>query len=512
METYGTTLDYGYSAGRISDITDLLNPGASQHFDYDLWGRLTSYWQSVNGSRYYYEGPKLQFSYDLYNNIMGVGSFTFTVDAATNRLLSRTSWSGTQTFTYDAAGNMTSMGTFDAENRLTLTSQGASYMYDGNGRRFRTNDGNVVYYVYSFAGQLLTENRITESTSNNYIYFNGQLTAIHQQNDNFRLLFKDHLGSTRKVLTVPIWYGNWQYAWSCTESYDYEPFGGSSSSGSPTRQMFQGKERNGDLDYYGARYYDSRQFTAGSSMRWISADSVTSRIYDPPSLNKYTYVRNDPVNKIDPDGRFAIDIVWVLYGDLIDAEPAPFDPLLRDDLASDGGGSSDVGGGEEPGQNDYCSSNETNNRSLSFFASHKADADKIAQASNIPYEVILAVAAEETLWGAEGIFKDTNNWFGLHVNGENDTNHYANQTGTHKATKDGWVAEFAAETGFYDSGMGFTSTRAGQMIKGMTLNTDALEIAGTLHKYGYGEGNQHYVTDFISVLKRVIGTSKCPGR
>jgi hypothetical protein len=79
-------------------------------------------------------------------------------------------------------------------------------------------------------------------------------------------------------------------------------------------------------------------------MRWISADSLTSRIYDPPSLNKYTYVRNDPVNKIDPDGKFAIDIVWALYGDLIDAEPTPFDPLLREDPASDGGGSSDVGG------------------------------------------------------------------------------------------------------------------------------------------------------------------------
>jgi hypothetical protein len=38
-------------------------------------------------------------------------------------------------------------------------------------------------------------------------------------------------------------------------------------------------------------------------MRWISADSVTPRVYDPPSLNKYTFVRNDPVNLVDPDGR-----------------------------------------------------------------------------------------------------------------------------------------------------------------------------------------------------------------
>jgi RHS repeat-associated protein len=93
--------------------------------------------------------------------------------------------------------------------------------------------------------------------------------------------------------------------------------------------MFQAKERNGDLDYYGARYYDSRQFTAGSSMRWISADSLTSRIYDPPSLNKYTFVRNDPVNYVDPDGRdytIAITVVGQAWRDPSGAlAPGQFD-------------------------------------------------------------------------------------------------------------------------------------------------------------------------------------------
>lgn len=84
---------------------------------------------------------------------------------------------------------MTSKGSFDAENRLT-NSNGTSFLYDGNGRRFRKNHGTVVNYVYSYTGQLLMEDRVTESTSNNYIYFNGQTVAIHQQDDHFRLLFK----------------------------------------------------------------------------------------------------------------------------------------------------------------------------------------------------------------------------------------------------------------------------------------------------------------------------------
>ena len=48
-------------------------------------------------------------------------------------------------------------------------------------------------------------------------------------------------------------------------------------------------------------------------LRWISADSVLAQPYDPPSLNKYAYVRNDPVNWIDPDGKMAapLEIKWL---------------------------------------------------------------------------------------------------------------------------------------------------------------------------------------------------------
>jgi RHS repeat-associated protein len=296
----------------------VLNSSQSQHYEYDLWHRMTGYWQSSDRDD---DSSKIPFGYDLYNNVTSVGTDAFTVNAATNRLTSRTYYGGTEYFTYDATGNMTTMGTFDCENRLILTSQGASYLYDGNGRRFRTNDGNVVNYVYSYTGQLLTEDRITESASKNYIYFNGQVAAIHQQDDSVLFLFKDHLGSTRWVVTVSLATYNWPYYWSTISGrYSYEPFGHSGDY-SPTRMMFQGKERSGDLDYYGARYYDSRS-EGISSMRWISADSITPHLYDPPSLNKYTYVRNDPINLVDPDGRAyePVTVMGETYWQWIDPE------------------------------------------------------------------------------------------------------------------------------------------------------------------------------------------------
>jgi hypothetical protein len=65
------------------------------------------------------------------------------------------------------------------------------------------------------------------------------------------------------------------------------------------------------MKYFGARYYHA------TSARWISADSLTARVYDPQSLNKYGYVRNDPVNLVDPDGQLAAVVAlwksWWFY-------------------------------------------------------------------------------------------------------------------------------------------------------------------------------------------------------
>ena len=92
--------------------------------------------------------------------------------------------------------------------------------------------------------------------------------------------------------------------------------------------MYEGKERSARLDYFGARYYDGSSL-GSSSMRWISPDSLTTRIYDQLSLDKYTYVRNDPVNLVDPDGRAPeAPIDWM--PDLVDYVEIPLPPHMDD--------------------------------------------------------------------------------------------------------------------------------------------------------------------------------------
>ncbi len=82
---------------------------------------------------------------------------------------------------------------------------------------------------------------------------------------------------------------------------DYDPWGmvlegRSGVSGNPdTRYKFTEKERDVEtgLDYFGARYYDSR------IGRWMTVDPLADKY---PSLSTYCYVANNPARLVDPDG------------------------------------------------------------------------------------------------------------------------------------------------------------------------------------------------------------------
>ncbi len=68
-----------------------------------------------------------------------------------------------------------------------------------------------------------------------------------------------------------------------------------------------GKERDAEsgLDYFGARYYGS---TMGRFMSPDSPEGYYSDTYNPQSWNLYSYVRNNPLTGVDPDGHDCIHI------------------------------------------------------------------------------------------------------------------------------------------------------------------------------------------------------------
>jgi RHS repeat-associated protein len=65
-----------------------------------------------------------------------------------------------------------------------------------------------------------------------------------------------------------------------------------------TNYKFTGYERDSEtgLDYAFARYYNAR------IGRFMSTDPQAGDIGDPQTLNRYAYVRNNPVNSTDPSG------------------------------------------------------------------------------------------------------------------------------------------------------------------------------------------------------------------
>ena len=121
------------------------------------------------------------------------------------------------------------------------------------------------------------------------------VSATAQGTEEIRYYHTDAIGSVRLVTDA-----NGQVV----ERYDYLPFGEpwtATPAGTDTRR-FGGKQLDGEtgLDYFGARYYDSR---AG---RFTSADpllDLEQAIAEPQLWNRYAYVTNNPHRFRDPDGR-----------------------------------------------------------------------------------------------------------------------------------------------------------------------------------------------------------------
>jgi len=91
------------------------------------------------------------------------------------------------------------------------------------------------------------------------------------------------------------------------DTMDFLPFGEQLSSTSTTNHKFTGLERDAEsnLDH---TLFRKLSFSHG---RWLSPDPLAGEIGNPQSLNGYSYVLNDPLNYVDPEGLEAAQVCEV---------------------------------------------------------------------------------------------------------------------------------------------------------------------------------------------------------
>jgi RHS repeat-associated protein len=91
-----------------------------------------------------------------------------------------------------------------------------------------------------------------------------------------------------------------------TDTFDYDSFGNliNRTGNTPNARLYHGQEYDPDLGIY---YLRSRYLNA-SAGRFFTMDTDEGDTEDPLSLHKYVYAQNNPVNKFDPSGHFAVDV------------------------------------------------------------------------------------------------------------------------------------------------------------------------------------------------------------
>jgi len=209
---------------------------------------------------------------------------------------------GAKSYTFNAASQLKSMtGPSGSQGTYRFDAMGNRVKRTWNYQSGSTWSGSLIA-IYGPGGELLTEYKnetnsvYGETTTTYHIQMSGQTVARRVIGTNIyggpasrtEWLHRNHLN---QVVAVDSVNDSNQSVFGRIAGYS-QPY---NSGGS---DQFQGHKDDPETSLH---YNLARSYSPGMA-RWISADPVTSRPYNPKSLNKYAYVRTDPVNSVDRNG------------------------------------------------------------------------------------------------------------------------------------------------------------------------------------------------------------------
>jgi len=238
----------------IHAVKSVVVNGAKYSYQYDANGNMT-------------QGPDLTDPKQV-----GKRAFTYNADNMPIRIVhTRGSTSKTLDLYYDTDGS-----------RVKKVVQGAgTTFYVGD--HFEVAGGVEIKYV--FAGSL----RIAKVISNTAQFYH-----------------KDHLGSTTVMTDDP--------NGLAMETAGYLPFGlmRNHSGSDVTYYRFTDQEYDAQVGLY---HFNARLYDPAIGI-FITPDSIIPKPYDPQTLNRYSYCRNNPLFYVDPSGHFpwAAVIAGAVFG------------------------------------------------------------------------------------------------------------------------------------------------------------------------------------------------------
>ncbi|EAO9488552.1 RHS repeat-associated core domain-containing protein, partial [Salmonella enterica] len=326
----GMKVTYSYDAGeRLQEVRSPMtgvirydyridNKGDSYHVEYpngrttdkvyDSFGQATKMTQSLNGAPIWKESNQYAFG-NIINIQRNDTSYQFDYDK-TDRLTRESQSDQTNLYSYDQRGNRSA---FEGETKSATGS--VAYTFDERNRlRGITNEQTADSETYTYYGDGLRATKAGNDSETKYVYVNGKVIEELDGSGNVKarniwgneLLFRKDFEANKSgyygynshgdVVVISDENGHE------INTYDYDVWGNivSETEGMKNPFKYSGEiydEKTG-LYYLRARYYDP------SLGRFISEDTYKGQVDNPLSLNRYTYVENNPLRYKDPTGHW----------------------------------------------------------------------------------------------------------------------------------------------------------------------------------------------------------------
>jgi RHS repeat-associated protein len=332
---------YDQNGNEIQDLNfvfDLLGNLAGRHdmsagndisesFEYDSLNRLRTV--SLTAPAHGVGTPEitLNVQYDVAGNITyksDIGSYTYGENAGPHAVTT----AGSTSYSYDINGNQETGGgrsisytVFDKAEQIVNGAAEIRFAYGIGHVRYQRMDleGDTVQKTTTYLG---TVERIESEGS---VYYKRQLAGVAiatyfpaSQVQQINYLLKDHIGSINTVLdeTGSIVarmhfdaFGqrkdiDWQ---TLLSGYLYKELN------DMTRRGFTGHEH---ADSVGIIHMNGRIYDPGLG-RFLQADPIVQAPKNSQSLNRYSYVYNNPLSNIDPTGYFSLKKFAKRWGPLV---------------------------------------------------------------------------------------------------------------------------------------------------------------------------------------------------